>query len=150
MAEQNHDGTAYKVYAATTAPTDAFDSADAAYTAVGFLKNTGYNRTRNAIDKSTKDDGDESSYLGGRRTRAIPFSCVYDHTEDAGQAIVVDAYESATGVVYLLISTGVAGDEAFHGNGVVTDASVAMNDQSTSTITFSVKMNGAVTQTTLT
>lgn len=150
MAEQNYDGTAYKVYAASTAPTNAFDSADAAYTLVGKLKNTNYSRVRAAMDRSSKDDGDESAFLGGRRTRTFAFSCIFDHTEDNGQAKVVDAYETATGVVYLLITTGVAGDECFHGSGVVEDASVTMNDQSPSEINFSVKMNGAVTQTTLT
>jgi hypothetical protein len=150
MAEQNHDGTAYKVYFGTTAPTDAFLLTDANYTVVGFLKNTSYDRARNALDKSNKDDGDESSFLGGRRTRTFSFSAIYDHAEDAGQAKVVDAYESATGVGYVLISTGVTGDTAFHGNGVVTSAKVSANDQAVSTIDFTVKMNGAVTETVLT
>ena len=150
MAQQNYDGTAYLVYAATTAPTNAFNKDDANYTVVGELVNTNYDRIRAAIEKSSKQDGDESTFIAGRRNRKFNFSARFDHTEDNGQAKVVDAYESATGVVYLLISTGVAGDLAFHGSGIVTGAPVTVNDGAVSEVSFTVQMSGVVTETTLT
>lgn len=140
---KNFSGRDFLLYLATSAPTDAAITTD--YTSVAKLTNVTISSSRNAIDKSSKDDGDESTFIAGRRNTTISGSAIFDHTSDAGQAMVTTAFEAADGTVYFLATTSTVGDQEFHGSGIVTSKTIAAQDESTTTIDFTIQVSGALT-----
>lgn len=148
MSKPNKAGRSYLLYVGTTSPSDASSASDAAYALGGLIRNLSLARTRNAIDVSTKDDGDNSSFIGGRRNQSFTADFVFDHTEDAGYTKLSDAYESASATVYWLITSTTTGDTEWHGSGLVTDLSLAFPDEDTSTYNLAVQASGAVTEAT--
>jgi hypothetical protein len=98
------------------------------------------------MDDSNKDDGDETSVIAGRRNNTISGTCNWDHTADAGQAMFTTAYNASNGLVYFLITSATSGDQEFHGSGVCTQADVSFPDEGISSLSFSVAVNGALTE----
>ena len=142
----NLAGRAYLCYAGTSAPSAAADNADAAYALVGKATDISISRSRNAIDTSTKDDGDNSSFISGRRNETVSISGLFDHTEDSGYTKLSDAFEAATGTVYFLVTSATTGDTEWHGSGVITDLSTSFADESASTFTATIQVSGAFTE----
>jgi len=101
---------------------------------------------RAALETSTKDDGDESTFIGGRRNSTINGTAYFDRTEDTGQAVLQAAFESATGIIYFLITTDTAGDEEFYGSGVLTSKNISFPDESIMQLDFSIQVSGALNQ----
>jgi hypothetical protein len=143
---KNYSGRDFLLYVGTTAPTAASSAADAAYALVGSIRNVSFGRSRNAIDKSSKADGDDSSFIAGRRNQTLSFDGLFDHTEDAGYTKLSDAYESAGGAVYFLATSTTTGDTEWHGNGVITQLDVAFPDEDVSTFTSAIQVSGALTE----
>ncbi len=145
---KNLSGRDYLVYAATSAPTTAAEANDAAYALVGKATDISISRSRNAIDVSTKDDGDNSTFISGRRNETVSISGIFDHTEDAGYTKLSDAFEASNGTVYFLVTSTNTGDTEWHGSGVITDLSTSFTDESASTFTATIQASGAVTEVT--
>lgn len=143
---KNLSGRDYVAYAATSAPSDATAANDAAYSLIGKATDISISRSRNAIDVSTKDDGDESAFISGRRNQTVSISGIFDHTEDAGYTKLSDAYEASNGTVYFLVTSTNSGDTEWHGNGVITDLSTSFADESASSFTATIQVNGALTE----
>jgi predicted secreted protein len=148
MPKPNKAGRSYLLYVATTAPDAAASASDAAYSLGGLLRNLSLSRTRNAIDASTKDSGDDSTFIAGRRNQSFTADFVFDHSEDAGYTKLSDAYESASATVYWLITSTTTGDTEWTGSGIVTDLSLAFPDEDVSTYNLAVQASGAVTEAT--
>ena len=66
---KNYSGRDLLLYAKATAPSTATTATD--YTLVGDLTDVSITRSRNAIDDSSKDDGDETSVIAGRRNNTV-------------------------------------------------------------------------------
>jgi len=143
---KNKSGREFLLYVATTAPSAASSASDAAYSLVGLQRNLSFSRSRNAIDTSTKDDGDNSTYIGGRKNQTMTFDCIFDHTEDAGYTKLSDAYESESGLVFFLATSTTTGDTEWHGSGVITDLSPSFPDEDVSTFTASIQISGTLTE----
>lgn len=148
MADKNKSGRSYLMYAATSAPSAAAEANDAAYALVGLATEHSLNRSRGAIDVSTKDSGDDSTFISGRRNQTISVSGVFDHTEDDGYTKLSDAYEASNGTVYVLLTSTNSGDTEWYGSGVITDLSVSFPDEGASTFSASIQLSGTVTEAT--
>ena len=143
---KNFSGRDYLLYVKTSAP--AVGDEIAGYTKVGFLTALSLGRSRAAMDKSNKDDGDDSTFVAGRRVVTVSGAVVYDHTIEAGQDLFSDAYESSAGLLWFLLTSVNSGDQEIHGNGIVTDWSVTFDDEGISTASFSVQGSGTLTEVT--
>ncbi len=143
---KNLSGRDYLVYAGTTEPTSAIDAGDANYSLVGKAMDISISRSRNAIDTSTKDDGDGSSFIAGRKNESVSISGLFDHTEDAGYTKLSDAFEASNGTVYFLVTSTNTGDTEWYGSGVITDLSTSFADESASSFTASIQVNGTITE----
>lgn len=141
---KNYSGRDFLLYASTSAPGTA--SAASSYTLVGGIRNVSITRARNAMDKSSKDDGDESTFVAGRRNNTVSFDGVWDHTEDAGYTLLSNAYEAGNGTIYFLVTSTTNGDTEFYGAGVITQLDVAFPDEDISTFTGSIQVSGALTE----
>ena len=140
---KNYSGRDYKFYVLGTAPSSPAISSE--YTVVGLGQTLSINQSRNAMDKSNKDDGDNSSFVGGRRNVTVSSGGVFDHTEDAGYTILETSFASSAGTVWFLASPISSGDKEFYGSGIVTDLSVTLDDESVSNFTTTIQVSGALT-----
>jgi hypothetical protein len=145
---KNKSARDYWLYVATSAPTAADEANDANYSLVGLATEHSLSRSRGAIDVSTKDDGDDSSFIAGRRNQTVSMSGIFDHTEDAGYTKLSDAYEAANGTVYFLLTSTNSGDTEWYGSGVITDLSLTFSDESPSTFSTTIQASGTVTEAT--
>lgn len=143
---KNKSGRDILFYAKQTSPATA--SAASSYTLVGLSQALDISRSRGAIDVSTKDSGDESSFISGRRNQTISVSGVFDHTEDSGYTVLSDAYEASNGTVYFLATSTTNGDTEWYGSGVITDLSVSFPDEGASTYSCTIQVSGALTEAT--
>jgi len=142
----NKLGRELLLYATTTSPSTATDASD--YTLVGLVTETNLNRSRSAIDVSTKDSGSNSTFIAGRRNETVSASGIFDHTEDAGYTALSDAYEADNGTIYLLVSSTTNGDTEWHGTCIITDLSLSFGDDAASTFSMSAQVTGALTEVT--
>ncbi len=142
----NYSGTDFVLYIGSTEPTAAAEANDAAYTKLGLNVNLAINGTANDIEKSNKDDGTNTSWMAGRKIETISGSFIFDHTEDAGQAVLQAVWESASRAIWWLITTVNSGDEEFYGTGVLTGRSFSFNDQEPSSGEFEIRVSGGITQ----
>jgi hypothetical protein len=140
----NFKGRDYKLYMSASSPSKA--SISSAYTLVGNLLSVGISTARNAIETSTKDDGDNSAFIAGRRSTTLTGSARFDHVVDAGQTVLYTALTAEGGTVYFLVSDNTTTGEEFYGSGVLTQYDVSFPDDDASTLDFSVQINGAITQ----
>lgn len=143
---KNKSARDYLLYASATTPSTA--SAASSYTLVGLMTEHNLNRSRGSIDVSTKDSGDDSTFISGRRNQTLSGSGIFDHTEDAGYTVLSNVYESASGLVYFLLTSTTNGDTEWHGSGILTDLSLTFADESPSTFSMSVQVSGTLTEVT--
>lgn len=143
---KNKSGRDLLLYASVSSPGTA--SAASSYTLVGLATEHNLNRSRGAIDVSTKDSGDDSTFIGGRRNQTVTVSGVFDHTEDNGYTVLSNAYESASGTVYWLLTSTTNGDTEWYGSGVITDLSLSFGDEAASTYSATIQCSGTVTEAT--
>lgn len=141
---KNYSGRDYKLWVASSAPGSG--ALESNYTQVGKLISVSVETSRNAIETSSKDDGDDSAFIGGRRNTVINGSAIYDHTDDAGQAIIAGARDSASGSIWFLVTPSNASDNEFYGAAVVTSVNYGFDDEAASTIDFSFQVTGALTE----
>ena len=127
-----------------TAPSSATAASD--YTLVGTSTDLNVNMSRNAMDKSNKDDGDESTFVAGRRNSTVSGTCYWDSTSDAGQDHFQDAFESAAGTIWFLATATATGEPEFHGSGIVTDKSLSFPDEGVAALSFTIQVSGALTE----
>ena len=126
------------VHAGASAPADLTDKGD--YTAVGLVTSRNMDRSRNAIDVSDADSGDDMDYLAGRRGRTLNVEGHYDATHEAGYVILKAAYDAAgTESIYWLLSSGETGDKQEYGRGIVTALNLSGDDDAAAT--FSAVIN---------
>lgn len=140
----NFKGRDYKLYLKTSAPSPA--TTQAQYTAVGNLLSVSISTSRNAIDVSTKDSGDNSDFIAGRRSTTLSGSARFDHVVDNGAALLYTQLAAESGELWFLVSSATATDEEFYGKGVLTQYDVAFPDDDSSTVDFSIQVTGALTQ----
>jgi len=144
-ASKNYSGRALLLYATqAAAPAAAATASD--YTLVGNVTDVSISRSRNTLDTSNKDDGDETSLISGRRSNTVSGSANWDHTSNAGQLMFTTALNAANGTIYFLVTSTATGEPEFHGSGVVTQADLSFPDEGISTLAFSVAVNGALTE----
>lgn len=143
---KNYSGRDFLLYASTTAPSPAATASE--YTLVGGIRNVDIQRARNAAETSSKDDGDESTFIGLRRNNTLSFDGVWDHTEDAGYTVLSDTYESDSGLVYFLATSTTTGDTEFHGSGILTQLDLSFPDEDISTYSAGIQVSGALTEAT--
>ena len=130
--------------ARTTAPSTLNNAGD--YTLVGAVTNRNVNRSRNAIDVSSADSGDDSEYLGGRRSREITLDGFYKGEHDAGYAILKAAYDSdGTDLIYWLLTTGVTDDKAEYGRALVTALNTTGEDDGGAQFSVTLQVSGKPT-----
>ena len=140
----NFKGRDYKLYLSATTPATATFASS--YTLCGNLTNVSLSTSRNAIDVSTKDSGDNSGFISGRRSSTLTGSALFDHVVDAGQTVLYTALAAEGGTVYFLISDNSTLSEEFYGSGVLTQYDVAFPDDDASTLDFTIQVSGAITQ----
>ena len=145
---KNKSARDYWLYVATSAPSAAAEANDAAYALVGLATEHSLSRSRGAIDVSTKDNGDDSAFIAGRRNQTVSMSGIFDHTEDAGYTKLSDAYEASNGTVYFLLTSTNSGDTEWYGSGVITDLSLTFSDESPSTFSTTIQVSGTLTEAT--
>ena len=144
----NYDGSAFKVYVKSSAPSVAKDESE--YTLVGKVINTSIPGARGVIDISSKDEYPNRALLSGERNESLSLTCRYKHTQDAGQLVLMNQYYAAGGDVYFLVSTNVAGDYCFSGYGVITARPITVNHKAASDVSFTIEVSGVITITVLT
>jgi len=144
------NGRAFLAYFATAAPTLGHSTADAAYTVAAYLVSLSISSSVNAIDISNKDSGENSEYLGGRRSTSFTATMRFKTAEDGGQGKFVAAFESATKELWFLFSSDVAGDEEYYGKAILTSYDVNLDDESAIEVSISANVTGALTQGTIT
>jgi len=115
---------------------------------VGLTQSLSITSARAALDKSNKADGDESTFIGGRRNSTVSFGGVFDHTEDAGYTILSTSYESSAGTVWFLLSPLNASDTEWYGSGIVTQLDKTLDDEAVSGFTCTIQVSGALTEVT--
>jgi predicted secreted protein len=140
----NFKGRDYKLYLAVSAPTPATISTQ--YALCGNLTNVSISTSRNAIDVSTKDSGDNSAFISGRRSTTLTGSALFDHVTDSGQTHLYTALAAENGTVYFLVSDNTTTAEEFYGSGVITQYDVSFPDDDASTLDFTIQVSGAITQ----
>jgi hypothetical protein len=140
----NFKGRDYKLYLKSSAPSPATISTQ--YTLVGNLLNVSVSTSRNAIEVSTKDDGDNSAFIAGRRSTTVSGSARFDHVVDTGQNLIYTQMVAESGTVYFLITDNTTTAEEFYGSGVLTQYDVSFPDDDASSLDFSIQVNGAITQ----
>ena len=139
---KNYSGRDFKVYVLDSSPSSPAISSE--YTVLGLGQTLSVNQSRNAMDKSNKDDGDNSTFVGGRRNITISTGGVFDHTEDAGYTILETVFASSDGVVWFLVSPLNTGDKEFYGSGIITDLSITLDDESVSGFSTTFQVTGAL------
>lgn len=140
----NFKGRDFKLYLSASTPgTATFASS---YTLVGNLLSVNIATARNAIEVSSKDDGDNSAFIAGRRSTVLSGSARFDHVVDAGQTVLYTALAAEGGTVYFLVSDSSTLSEEFYGAGILTQYDVGFPDDDASTLDFSVQITGAITQ----
>lgn len=140
----NFKGRDYKLYLKTSAPSPA--TTQAQYTLVGNLLSVNIATSRNAIETSTKDDGDNSAFIAGRRSTVLSGTARFDHVVDSGAALLYTQMAAESGELWFLVSSATATDEEFYGAGIITQYDVGFPDDDASTVDFSVQVTGAITQ----
>jgi hypothetical protein len=140
----NFKGRDYKLYLSASTPgTATFASS---YTVVGNITSVSLSTSRNAIETSTKDSGDNSDFVSGRRSSTLSGSALFDHVSDTGQAILYARLVVEAGTVWFLITDNSTLSEEFYGSGVLTQYDVSFPDDDASTLDFSIQVSGAITQ----
>jgi hypothetical protein len=94
---KNYSGREYTFWVSASTPSAADESAS--YTQVGLVTDLNLSISRNAIETSSKDDGDDSSFIAGRRNWTADITAIFDHTSNAGQAIFTTAMNAADGTI---------------------------------------------------
>ena len=134
--------------ARTSAPSTLTDRTT--YTAVGLVTSRSMDRSRNAIDVSDANSGDDMDYLAGRRGRTLSVEGHYDAAHEAGYAILKAAYEAAgTDKIYWLLSTGKSGDKQEYGRGIVTSLNLSAGDDDAATFSAEITIIGKPTESTI-
>jgi hypothetical protein len=140
----NFKGRDYKLYLSASTPgTATFASS---YSLVGNITSVSLSTSRNAIETSTKDSGDNSDFVSGRRSSTLSGSALFDHVSDTGQAILYARLVVEAGTVWFLITDNSTLSEEFYGSGVLTQYDVSFPDDDASTLDFSIQVSGAITQ----
>ena len=141
---KNYSGRDYRLYVkGVSAPSSG--ALLSLYTLVGLGQAAGINQSRNAMDKSNKADGDNSTFVAGRRNNTVSFSGVFDHTIDSGYTVLETALASSDGNVWFLLTSATANDKEFYGKSVITDLSVTLDDEGVSTFTTTLQVDGVLT-----
>lgn len=140
------DGRVYSLFLATAAPTTATDSSDAAYAEVLLVRSHNLAEVIAAIDITTKDDGDNSAYTGGRADRDINVSCLLDTAAGTGQTKLKTAIAAAGHGMWFLLTSDVTGDIEWYGQAVPTNRTFDFPDGAPATLDFTLKVNGAITE----
>lgn len=143
MADKNFSGRSYLMYVSASTPSDATDPGD--YTLVGDVTASGISRSRAALDKSSKDDGDDSSFISGRRNWTVNVSGNFDHTMDEGVQILEDQWEVSDAAIFFLLTSTNAGDREFHGQGKLTQFDTTFDDEAISSFTAAWQGTGTLT-----
>lgn len=139
---KNYSGRDFLLYALGSAPSAASEATE--YTLVGLVRSLSVNQSRNAIDTSTKDDGDDSSFIAGRRNVTLSAGGVFDHTEDGGFTILKTSLAAANGKVWFLVTSTATGDTEFYGSGIVTGLNLDFPDEDVSTFAADIQVTGAL------
>lgn len=138
------NGREYKLYTTDDAPAAPTTLSD--YDMVALLTDLSINGTRAAIDKSSKDDGDESTFIAGRRNHTISGTAFYDAAGDAGQEHFKSEFDAVDGLIYFCIANSVVGEKAWHGSGIVTTWTVTFPDEGVAQVDFEIQVSGALTE----
>lgn len=139
---KNYSGRDYLFHVLDSSPSSPAISSE--YTLLGLGQSLSISQSRNAMDKSNKADGDNSSFVAGRRNITVSSGGVFDHTEDAGYTILETVFASSDGIVWFLATPLNSGDKEFYGSGVITDLSVTLDDESVSNFTTTIQVTGAL------
>ncbi len=136
-------GREIKIYLSASAPQDKWDVTD--YDAVAYVTQITDNITRNAINESDADSGNDSDYQAGRRDADVQITAHYDVAEDAGQDAAWTAIKDDTaggGKVHALITSNVAGDREDALVGIVTGVNRTYSDEGIATLAIAIKQSG--------
>jgi len=126
--------------ASGSAPSDLADASE--YTSVGNLTEQSYERSRNMIDVSDADSGDDSDFLPGRRSRTITLEGYYQPDEQAGQEILHDSLEADDDKLYWIISSSTTGDKEIHGRAYVSAINFSAPDEGAATFSATLQVVG--------
>ena len=143
---KNFSGREYKLSVAGSAP--GSPELVSLYTAVGLGQSLSISQSRNAMDRSSKDSGDDSTFVAGRRNVTVSGSGIFDHAIDAGYTILESAFASSSGDVWLIITPLNASDKEWYGKGKITDLSITLDDESVSTFSTTFQIDGVLTSAT--
>lgn len=139
-------GNDYGLYLVTAEPTAKSDIDE--YDLVGFATELQFTRSRNMIDASNKDSGEDSEFIAGRRTSEISSTFYADetHENDAGQAALEQALESKEGTLYWLITNNELGSVQYYGEAKPSQFDLSMPDEGMIAVECTLQVTGAVTR----
>lgn len=119
------------------------------YDLVGFGQDLGLSIDRDMIESSDKDEGDDATFVGGRRTQEITHTVNGDITDgnDVGQDTILSALNDSTGAkVWFLITDNVSGNIQWYGTFIPANAEWTFPDQGMVEIDLTLQITGAVTK----
>lgn len=132
------------MYVSGTQPATPGDIGE--YDVAGFSTNLSFSRTRNMVDASNKDSGDDSEFEAGRRTSTITGTFFADITDDAdaGQAAIETAINDADGnLVYWLITDNILGNRQYHGSALPSQFDLSWPDEGMVQIEVTLQVTGS-------
>lgn len=136
------EGNAYSIFVKEGAAS-ATPGAPTEYTKVG--QRTSFTLSGSANEIEIRDaDGVSVRFSSNKNTGEIGVN--YDPDGDAGVEILRDAYnDNPKSVIHVLVSTTGTGKEHFFFDAVVGSFNLTLNDNAAATATFSLGIQGAIT-----
>lgn len=134
-------GRRQTLYLAIAQPVDRFDVTE--YDAVAYGTSLSDGVSRNQINSSDSDSGDDSEYEAGRRDADVSFQGHYDFADDPGQKVAWDAINAADGKVHWLLTSNISNDIEDAGEGIVGSFNRDYPDEGMATVQIDIKQTGS-------
>jgi predicted secreted protein len=121
----------------------------APYTSLGSLIDATFNRAKSEIDVTDRDSLDWTEFLAGRKSATIDGVANWD-VADAQLMALLTAWDDDSGIDILWRFDTIAGEEEFTASVIVTDFTTPSPGEDKSSVNFTLRITGAVTQATQT
>jgi predicted secreted protein len=121
----------------------------APYTSLGSLVDATFNRTKSEIDVSDRDSLDWAEFLAGRKSATIDGVCNWDEADTALMALL-NAWDDDSGIDILWRFDTQSGEKEWTASVIVIDFTTPSPGEDKSSVNFSLRITGEVTEATQT